>query len=215
MHARTQYTPLTAEERRFAEENHHIVDEFLRGRRLPKNEWYDVVIFRYLLSVKKWFQRPELHQWKFKAIAYRDMRSAVGNERKKRNNQIQTVSLDSIVPGTEDLRLIDVITENNLKFVLYVEGEDMNISYNVMVPEKKRYGQKSDEVIAIESFLTTRKMKNMRIEYDTEDEAKKKQASIRSYRNGNNLKDKIDVFRDGKDIYIVKSEKEDKVSGKH
>lgn len=93
--------------------------------------------------------------------------------------QIQTVSLDGVVPGTEDLRLIDTITEDNLKFVIYAEGEDMNISYNVMVPEKKRgFGQKSDEVIALESFLTT-KMENMRIEYETEEEAKKKLATIR------------------------------------
>lgn len=208
MHARTQYTPLTTEEQQFAAKNHHIVEDFLRCRRLQKNEWYDVVIFRFLLSVKKWFQRPELHQWEFAAIAFNDMRSAVWSERDKQSRRIQTVSLDGIVPGTDDLMLIDTITEDNLKFVIYTEGEDMNISYDVPLPERRRKN-KSDEVIAIEAFLTTLKMKNMRIEYDTEEEAKKKIISVRSYRNKNKLQEKIDVFRDGKDIYVVKIKKED------
>lgn len=208
MHARTQYTPLTAEERRFAEENHHIVDEFLRGRRLPKNEWYDVVIFRYLLSVKKWFQRPELHQWKFKAIAYKDMRSAVTCERGKQSRRIQTVSLDGIVPGTEDLMLMDTITEDNLKFVLYVEGEDMNIKYNVKVPEKGR--KKSDEVMAVEAFLGMKDMKNMMIEYESLEEAKKKMSTIRSFRAANELQQVIDVIRVETNIYVVRKNKEEK-----
>ena len=84
----------------------------------------------------------------------------------------------------------------------------MNISYDVPLPENRRK-KKSDEVIAIEAFLTTLKMKNMRIEYDTEEEAKKKIISVRSYRNKNKLQDKIDVFRDGKDVYVVKIKKED------
>lgn len=159
MQARTQYTPLTEEEQQFAAENHYIVEKFLRCRGLQKSEWYDVVIFRYLLSVKKWFQRPELHRWEFAAIAFNDMRSAVWCERDKQGRRIQTVSLDGLVPGTEDLKLIDTITEDNLKFVLYVEGEDMNISYDVIIPEGRRKvtGQKSDEVIALESFLTTKR----------------------------------------------------------
>lgn len=209
MHARTQYTPLTEEEQQFAADNHHIVDKFLRSRGLQKNEWYDVVIFRYLLSVKKWHLRPELHQWEFAAIAFNDMRSAVWSERGKQGRRIQTVSLDGIVPGTDDLMLMDTITGDNLNYVPYcTEGDDMNISYNVPLPENRRK-KKSDEVIAIEAFLTTAKMKNMRIEYDTEEEAKKKIISVRSYRNKNKLQEKVDVFRDGKDVYVVKIKKED------
>lgn len=214
MHARTQYTPLTVEEQQFAADNHYIVDGFLRGRNLPRDDWYDVVIFRYLLSVKKWFQRPELHQWKFSTIANNSMRSAVGNERERQKKEIKTVSLDSIIPGTEDIRLLDTVTEDNLKFVAYVEGEDMNISYDVIVPERTRrnVGQKSDEVIAIESFLTTKKMKNMRFEYDALDEAKKKQASVRTYLRKNDLTGTLDSFRVEQNVYVVRIEK--KGSGK-
>lgn len=207
MHERTQYTPLTMEEQCFATDNHYIVEEFLRWNKLPKSDWYDVVIFRYLLSIKNWFTRPELHQWKFSTIAKRAMSSAVYHERRKQQKEIKTISLDSIVPGTEDLLLMDTVTEENLKFVMYIKGEDMNISYDVIVPENKRrvVGCKSDEIIALESFLSTRKMKNMRIEYDTTDEAKKKLPSLQAYKRKNNLQNQIDIFRVETNIYIVRT----------
>lgn len=58
---RIQLTPLTPEERQFAEVNHYLVEQFLYWNRLDFDDWYDVVIFRYLQSVKKWLQVPELH----------------------------------------------------------------------------------------------------------------------------------------------------------
>lgn len=206
MHARTQYTPLSSEERRFAEENHYLVQDYLRRRKLKEEDWYDVVIFRYLLAVKQWFERPELHKWNFPAIAIQGMRSAVGAEYNKMSRRIKTVSLDGIVPGTEDLRLIDTITEENLNFVIYVEGEDMNINYNVKVPERdrRRIGQKSDEILAMESFLKSKKLKNMQISYDTAEEAKKKLPTLQTYRRKNDLKEDIEVFRIEANIFVVR-----------
>lgn len=208
MHERTAYAPLTREEKIFAEEHHDLVLQYLHRRKLDPAEWYDVVIFRYLLAVKTWFKRPELHRWKFSTLAGNGMRSAVDNERKKQEKRIQTISLDCIVPGTDDLTWMDTITEDNLNFVMYGE-EDMNISYNVLVPERKRWnaGRKSDEVAAIEVFLSG-KMKNMRIEYDTVDEAKKRLSTLQCYRRKNNLKNILEIFRDEKDIYIVKVKEE-------
>lgn len=204
--ARTQYAPLTSEEQEFAAENHYIVEQFLRQRRLPASEWYDIVIFRYLLSVKKWFATPDLHRWTFPAIAKQDMRSAVSNEYGRRKRQIRTISLDSIVPGTEDLRIIDIVTEDNLKFIAYMEEEDMNISYNIKVPERSRriVGQKSDEVQALESFLETKKLRNMQIAYETADEAKKKLPSLQSYRRTKGLKEILEIFRVDTSIYVVR-----------
>lgn len=204
--ARTQYAPLTSEEQEFAAENHYIVERFLRQRRLPASEWYDIVIFRYLLSVKKWFATPDLHRWTFPTIAKQDMRSAVGNEYRRRKRQIRTISLDSIVPGTEGLRIIDTITEDNLNFIVYMEEEDMNISYNIKIPERnrRRVGQKSDEVLALESFLETKKLRNMQIAYETADEAKKKLPSLQSYRRTKGLKEILEIFRVDTSIYVVR-----------
>jgi len=206
VHARTQYAPLTLEEQRFAELNHELVLNYLRRRKLELNEWYDVVIFRYLLSVKKWFERPELHKWEFSTIAMQDMRSAVSNEYRKQAKKIKTISLDGVIPGTEDLRLIDTVTQDNLNFVIYVEGEEMNISYNIMVPERdrRRIGQKSDEILALESFLETKKLKNMQIAYDTAEEAKKKLPSLQAYRRTRGLKDALEIFRVNTSIFVVR-----------
>ena len=41
--------PMTQEERDFAEQHHNLVIDFLRYRRLPMDEFYDVVIFGYPL----------------------------------------------------------------------------------------------------------------------------------------------------------------------
>ena len=46
-----QNQPLTQIEQAFAESNHYIVELYLAKRGLDLAEWYDVVIFRYLLSI--------------------------------------------------------------------------------------------------------------------------------------------------------------------
>lgn len=116
---RTALKPLTPEERAVAEQNYWIVGSFLKAQRLPQDEWFDVVIFRYLLTVEKWFRQPELYRYEFTTIAWSAMRSAVGNERRKQGKQIKTVSLDDPIPGTDGLTYGDIITEDNLNYTPY------------------------------------------------------------------------------------------------
>lgn len=108
--------PLTDEERAFTAENHYIVEKYLNIRRLPRDEWYDIVIFRYLLSVKRWFALPELHKHNFEIIAFYAMRSAIGHEREKRRRRIDTISLDAPVAGTNGAILADIITYENMGY---------------------------------------------------------------------------------------------------
>ena len=68
-----------------------------------------MVIFRYLLSVKRWFALPDLQKVKFVTVACKAMKSAIGHEREKRSREPQTVSLYDPIPGTEDLLFIDTI----------------------------------------------------------------------------------------------------------
>lgn len=75
--------PLTQEEQAFASENHNLVFCYLRKNNLPDTDWYDIVIFAYLVSVRKWLARPDLHKWSFSTIAFNAMRAYVNNERKK------------------------------------------------------------------------------------------------------------------------------------
>lgn len=203
MGTRMQYTPLTQEEREFAADNHYMVERYLRMKKLQFDEWYDVVVFRYLLSVKRWFADPELRKWKFSTIAYKAMWSAVGNERKSMDRRIKTISLDRVIDGTEGLRLIDTITEDNLNLI-YIGGDAMNISYNVVLPER-RSTEKSDEVQALETFLPS-KMKNMCFEYDTAKEALSQKGKLMYYRKKNSHKD-YEIFMQGNCIYVARVKK--------
>lgn len=107
-------TPLSPTEQAVAQSNHWIVEIFLFTMKLYPGDWYDVVIFRYLLTVKNWFRRPDLYKYEFSTIAWNAMRSAVYNERRKQRLGLQTVSLDDPIPGTDGLTWGDTITEENL-----------------------------------------------------------------------------------------------------
>ena len=203
MHERTQYTPLTLEEQRFAEENHQVVFWYLQSRKLDPEEWYDVVILRYILSVKKWFQRPELHRWSFATIAKSAMRSAIGNHLKKEARRIRTVSLYENIPGSEDVTYMDIITNSNLDYINYGE-EEMNISYNVKIPDRNT-GAKSDEAKALDAFLEMKDMRNMCIECAEEGEAKKVITRLRSYQKRKEQQDLYEVFRIKHSVYVVKA----------
>ena len=117
-----QLSPLTLAEQAVAEQNFSLVFRFLRAQRLPIDEWFDIVIFRYLLTVKNWFSRPELYKYEFSTIAWRAMSSAVYNERKKQGRRIQTISLDEPIPGTDGLTWGDIITEDNQNYSIYARG---------------------------------------------------------------------------------------------
>ena len=71
--------PMTKEEREFAEQKHSLVIEFLRYRRLPMDEFYDVVIFGYLSAVQQYFRDPPAGV-EFKAMAFRAMKDSVLRE---------------------------------------------------------------------------------------------------------------------------------------
>lgn len=73
MHALTDY------ERQYAEEHHALVYRFLHDKGLDSNEFYDVVIFRYLAAVQQYLSEPRLQQYSFTTVAYYAMNSAVSN----------------------------------------------------------------------------------------------------------------------------------------
>ena len=73
MHALTDY------ERQYAEEHHALVYRFLHDKGLDINEFYDVVIFRYLATVQRYLSEPQLRQYSFTTVAYSAMNSAVNH----------------------------------------------------------------------------------------------------------------------------------------
>lgn len=203
-------SPLTLEEQQFAIENHYLISKYLNIRKLPFDDWYDIVIFRYLRSVKRWFSIPELHKHSFEIVAFYAMRSAIGGELAKQKRRISTISLDEVIPGTDGATYADTVTYENLDYIQYgeSEGESMKISYNVELPERKlfRGAHESDEVIAIKGFLAG-KMKNMCFNYDTAEEAKKRLAAVSAYRRTKGHKDLYEVYRNENCVYVVRSTK--------
>lgn len=103
---------LTAEESKFAEEHHDIVFSYLRSRRLPEDEFYDIAIFGYLRAVRKYLTRPDLReQYQFSTIAYRAMSCNVHHSqeywrRAKRNRAVLALDEDR---NTGELR--NVVSE--------------------------------------------------------------------------------------------------------
>ena len=71
--------PMTQEEREFAEKKHDLVIDFLRCKRLPMDDCYDVVIFGYLSAVQQYFRDPPADV-EFKAMAFRAMKDSVLRE---------------------------------------------------------------------------------------------------------------------------------------
>lgn len=71
---------LTDEHRDFAT-NHHdeVVYGFLGSRKLSRDQYYDVVILKYLYAVQIYSDRSELQKYSFKTIAYRAMTSALNS----------------------------------------------------------------------------------------------------------------------------------------
>ena len=72
--------PMTQKERDFAEQKHDLVIDFLRYRRLPIDEFYDIVIFGYLSAVQQYFYNPPVGV-DFKVMAFRAMKDSVLREK--------------------------------------------------------------------------------------------------------------------------------------
>lgn len=107
---------LNEKQRVFAEEHHNIIEEFLNARKLPMDEFYDVVVFRFLNAVKQYDEREDLKQYAFATIAKNHMRSALGNHFKKerqRMNGYRVLSLDYSFPNST-LTLADILADESV-----------------------------------------------------------------------------------------------------
>ena len=70
--------PLTPEQSDFAAEHEDLIGKYLGIRHLPKNEYYDVVVFGYLRAVRRYLTIPALQAYEFSTIAYKAMQCDLG-----------------------------------------------------------------------------------------------------------------------------------------
>lgn len=71
---------LTPQQQLYASEHHNLVYKFLHKRGLSIEEYYDVVIFGYLLAVQEYMEKPALSRFSFTTIAWRKMCDCVAKE---------------------------------------------------------------------------------------------------------------------------------------
>lgn len=72
-------SPLTAEERVFAEAHHNLMYHYMRIHDLDIEEWYDRLIIAYLNSVKKYLRYEKLQSLKFEQVFFRTLDNARSN----------------------------------------------------------------------------------------------------------------------------------------
>ena len=94
--------PMTQEEREFAEQNHDLVIDYLRRRRLPMDDFYDVVIFGYLSAVQQYFRNPPPNVT-FAAMAVRAMKDSILRDGEYRTRAKRTAA----IVGLDDLAIAD------------------------------------------------------------------------------------------------------------
>lgn len=90
-------TKLTERQRLFATEHHNVLEEFLLSRGLDFDDYYDVVVFKFLKAVKQYDEIERLHKQAFEDVAVSLMQMAVDNHRralKAQRDNVYMLSLD-------------------------------------------------------------------------------------------------------------------------
>lgn len=201
-------TPLTAEERLFSEENYQILERYLRKSQLDQ-DLHDIAYLGYLHAVKKWHTQPGLQKWTFQTIMKQTIRSYLGNESRKMQRRIQTISLEERIAGTEGLTYADTITEENVRFLYKMEDFHMEtkrkINYDIEIPDIAKISRNTKVSVDTEllvNFLGSNH-KNMCIEYFDKKEADKKARNFRYWKRSHKRED-FKIFRFEEKVYIEK-----------
>lgn len=123
MENKERLRPLTPTEKQYVEENYHLIMDFMRKSKLDAEEFFDVVIFDFLLSVEKYLNDTELQaKCNFEAVSYMYMKNAVHRHFRKQKTQKRStgagadISLDSL-----DMNVESHSTMENTSFLEYRE----------------------------------------------------------------------------------------------
>ena len=93
--------PLTPEQVCFAAKNHRLIYKYLKKRQLPKEEYYDIVVFGYLKAVQDYFRKEDLQSFSFSTICYRYMSREITNYHIGQQRQKRTANIVCIHSGQE------------------------------------------------------------------------------------------------------------------
>ena len=83
---------LTEEQRGFAADNHEVLMKFLEDKKLPFDEFYDVVVFGYLYAVKLYDESDEQNKSEFEFVAREHMQNELNSLRPPSKNRHKKAS---------------------------------------------------------------------------------------------------------------------------
>ncbi|WP_367941527.1 hypothetical protein [Enterocloster citroniae] len=192
-------TPLTPEEQQFAADHYDVIKWCMYVLNLREDD-SDIASLGYLQAVKKWYARPDLHQYSFKTIAKWSVFHKVHNARCKEK---KVRSLQESVSGAGRLAYGDAITYDNMAYL--TDAGRISINTTPILPDRGGKKSQSPEINAIEEFLSC-PAQNMCLEYDTKQEAERRNGVIAYYRSRMGHWDAYVVTRRQNRIYIIKSE---------
>lgn len=88
MENKKQIRPLTPTERQYATDNYHLINDFLKLAKLDTEEFFDIVVFDFLLSVEIYLNDEVLQKkCNFEAVSYMYMRRAIYTHFRKQKAQ--------------------------------------------------------------------------------------------------------------------------------
>lgn len=112
-------TPMSQAQQLFAEEHHNLVYAFLKEKKLPEDEYYDVVIFGYLQAVMDYTAQGESSRFSFATIAWRKMESRLADHFRHQastKRAAPTVSLNAVM-DENGLSLSDMLSATDESFL--------------------------------------------------------------------------------------------------
>lgn len=78
MESKQRIKPLTPTERKFAEEKYYLITDFLKRLNLDAEEFFDIVVFDFLLSVEIYLNSEKLQKkCNFETVSYMYMKRAI------------------------------------------------------------------------------------------------------------------------------------------
>jgi RNA polymerase sigma factor (sigma-70 family) len=128
---------LTESQRQYAAYNHGLVYDFLRAQGLD-DDYYDVVIFRYLHAVQIYDERPELRKYSFKTVAFNNMRSALSHHYEKQGRMKRNATVLSLdTPNRMGLSIVETVSGGALVYE-YAEIKDAWEQASSSLTQKQR-----------------------------------------------------------------------------
>lgn len=156
--------PLTPQEQIFAAENHSLVYKFLNEKRLPFDEYYDVIIFGYIKAIHHFFTAPGLTAYAFSNIAWKGMQNSLYNynrskSRQKRNAEelsLHTMSCTDDLPFEDALPASDNYMQQ-LEFTLLLHDLAKRVSKQQMnIVRMRSSGYNLHDIAACQNTSTKR-----------------------------------------------------------